>query len=119
MILSTGKLVKSFGFAFKGIRIVGRSQQNFWIHVIIAGLVVVSGFYAKLTHTEWCILVLTMVVVLAMEVINTAIEKLVDFVSPGFNEQAGMIKDISAAAVLVTAIGAIIIGLIIFLPKIV
>ena len=61
---------------------------------------------------------LAIFLVLAMEVVNTAIEKLVDFVSPAYHEMAGMVKDLSAAAVLLTAVGAVIAGTIIFLPKI-
>jgi diacylglycerol kinase len=116
--LNIGRLTRSFGFAFKGMKIVFSSQQNVWIHMIIAVMVVPAGFIARLTVAEWCIIVLTICLVLAMEFVNTAIEKLVDFVSPGFHEQAGIVKDISAAAVLLTAIGAVVVGIIIFLPRI-
>lgn len=94
------------------------TQQNVWIHIVVSCLVMVAGIFARLTAVEWCIIVLTISLVLAMEIMNTAIEKLVDFVSPGFHEQAGLIKDISAAAVLLAAAGAVIAGLIIFVPKV-
>ena len=112
------KLLKSFGYAFKGLKRVFVSEQNFRIHLIVAFIVVVSGIFARLTPMEWCIIVTTIFLVLAMEVVNTAIEKLVDFVSPGFQEPAGIIKDIAASAVLLTAIAAVIVGLIIFLPRV-
>lgn len=118
MGFNPGKLLKSFGYAFKGLKIVAGSQQNFWIHIIVACIVVICAILLKLNVVEWCIIVLCIFVVLALEILNTAIEKLVDFVSPGFHQQAGIVKDISAAAVFLAAIAAVIIGLIIFLPKI-
>ena len=118
MHFDPGKLLKSFGYAFRGLRIVLLSQQNFQVHLCIACLVVAAGIAAGLTAGEWCIILLTIFLVLAMEIVNTAIEKLVDFVSPAYHEKAGIVKDISAAAVLLTAIGAVIVGTFIFLPKI-
>jgi diacylglycerol kinase len=109
--------IKSFGYALNGLKIVLGSQQNIWIHLMVTLCVVVCGKFVGLTNPEWCVIVVTISLVLAMEVMNTAIEKLVDFVSPGFHQQAGIVKDIAAAAVLLTAIGAVIVGLIIFLPK--
>jgi diacylglycerol kinase len=119
MKFSPGKQFMSFVPAFKGIGMVLKTQQNFWIHLAVACIVVVAGVVAGLTNTEWCIIVTTIFLVLAMEVVNTAIEKLVDFVSPGFHQQAGIVKDLSAAAVLLTAVAAVIVGLIIFLPKLI
>ena len=117
MIFIPRKLIKSFSFACKGLKTVICSQQNFQVHIAVACVVIASGVFFKLTAGEWCLIVLTITLVLAMETLNTAIEKLVDFISPGFHPQAGAVKDISAAAVLITAIAAVIIGLIIFLPK--
>jgi diacylglycerol kinase (ATP) len=114
-----GKLINSFKYALKGLKIVSATQQNFWIHIGVACLVVVAGVFASLTVMEWCIIVITIFLVLTMETFNTAIEKLVDFISPGFQEQAGAVKDISAAAVLLAAIGAVIAGMIIFIPKVI
>ena len=107
-----------FGYAFKGLKIA-LGQQNFRIHLIVAGLVVVAGFIIGISVNEWGVVILTISLVLAMETMNTAIEKLVDFVSPGFHRQAGMVKDISAGAVLLTAIAAVIVGLIIFIPRLI
>ena len=114
-----GRLIKGFGYAFKGLRIVFGSEQNFRIHLGVATIVVISGIFAHLSAVEWCILVTIISLVLAMELINTAIEQFVDLVSPGYHRQAGIVKDISAAAVLLTAVAAVIIGLIIFLPKLI
>jgi diacylglycerol kinase (ATP) len=119
MKFDPGRQIKSFGYALNGLKIVLGSQQNFRIHLVVALLVIVSGKLAGLTNLEWCVIVLTISLVLAMEIINTAIEKLVDLVSPDFHPQAGIVKDIAAAAVLLTAIGAVIVGLIIFLPKLI
>jgi diacylglycerol kinase len=110
--------IKSFGNAFRGLKLVMASEKNFRIHIFVACVVIMAGFFAKLTANEWCIIMVTIILVLVLEIMNTAIEKLVDFVSPGFHEQAAWVKDISAAAVLLAATGAVITGLIIFLPKI-
>ncbi len=115
---NVSRLRKSFGFAFKGIRVVFATQQNFRIHVVAGCIVGVCGIFAKLTSAEWSIITISVFLVLSMEVMNSAIEKMVDFVSPGFHEQAGLIKDISAGAVLLSAMAAAIAGLIIFLPRI-
>jgi len=112
-------MFKRFGYAFNGLKIVFSSQQNIWIHFGVACMVVIAGIFLRLTDREWCIIVMAIFMVFAMEVLNTAIEKLVDFVSPGYHEKAGTVKDISAAAVLLTVIGAVITGLIIFLPKLI
>lgn len=119
MTFNHRKFYNSFGFAFKGIRMVLSNQQNLWIHLMVACIVVATGYFAKLSAVEWCIIVLCIFMVIAMETMNSAIEKLVDFVSPGFHEQAGAIKDISAAAVLLTVVGAVVAGLLIFLPKLI
>jgi diacylglycerol kinase len=113
------KLFNSFRFAFNGLSLVIREQQNFRIHLLAACIVVVAGIFTGLSGTEWCIVVILIFLVLAMEALNSAIEKLVDFVSPEYHKQAGAVKDISAAAVLLTAISAVVAGLIIFLPRLI
>jgi diacylglycerol kinase (ATP) len=77
------------------------------------------GFYFNITNGEWIVIILCFAIVMTAEAFNSAIEKLVDFVSPGIHPQAGKIKDIAAGAVLITAIIAAIIGCIIFIPKII
>ena len=110
--------VKSFGYAFKGIGYVMRTQHNIWIHMLITLVVLAFGFWFDISKTEWMFVVFAIGFVLVSELFNTAIELLVDLVSPEHNPQAGRVKDIAAGAVLVSAITAALIGLFIFLPKI-
>lgn len=111
--------LKSFVYAFSGIKQVIASQHNMWIHIVLALLTIALGFVFKINASEWIAIIISIGMVLAAEVFNTAIESLVDIISPNFNEKAGKIKDIAAAAVLITAITAAIIGMFIFLPHIV
>ena len=112
-------LFRSFGFAFNGLSFAVGGQRNILIHLCIGSIVIAGGLFFQATPGEWCILVIMISLVLAMEVMNTAVEKLVDFVSPEYHRQAGIIKDLSAGAVLITAFAAVIVGIIIFLPKII
>ncbi|HMP99712.1 MAG TPA: diacylglycerol kinase family protein [Cyclobacteriaceae bacterium] len=110
------KFIMSFKYAFQGLMHVFKTQRNMQVHVFIAILVALAAYAFSITTTEWLVVILFYALVLAAEVINTAIEKLVDLVHPEINPEAGKIKDIAAAAVLLTAIMAIIAGLIIFIP---
>lgn len=108
------RLLKSFQFAFKGIAIAFKEQLNLKIHAMATLLVFGFGFYFKITTTEWLVLLLTTSLVIGLELINTAIEYIVDLVSPEQNPLAGKIKDVAAGAVLTVAIGALVIGIVIF-----
>lgn len=108
----------SFKFAFKGILYLVKTQHNFWIHLFATLVVVAAGFIFDISRAEWIILSLTIGVVLAAEAFNTAIELLVDKISPEYNKTAGLIKDVAAGAVLLIAIVAAVIGIMIFAPKI-
>ncbi len=110
--------IKSFKYAFKGLGYVVRTQTNMQIHLFITILVVVAGIIFKLASTEWLFLVLAIALVLVSEIVNTSIEEIVNFISPEYNKKAGLIKDLGAAFVLVAAIFSIVVGLIIFIPKI-
>jgi diacylglycerol kinase len=112
------KRIQSFGFAIKGIKTLVETQENAQIHLAAIILVTLAGFILKVNSTEWCFLIVAFMMVLAMEALNTAIEFVVDLVSPHYHPLAGKAKDVAAAAVFITAIGAVIIGLVIFLPKI-
>jgi diacylglycerol kinase len=112
------RFLQSFGFAAGGLKQAFTGQANFRIHLAAVAVVVSAGLFLGLNGTEWCLLVLAMGLVIALELANTAIELLTDLVSPGYDERAGRVKDIAAAAVLVAAIAAVIIGALIFLPKI-
>ena len=109
--------LRTFKFALHGILYMLRTQRNARIHLILAGLVAIADFIWHLSPPEWCIIVLAIGLVLSAESFNTAIEKAVDLASPGQHEMAGIAKDVSAGAVLITAIIAVIAGLIIFVPK--
>ncbi|WP_291529691.1 diacylglycerol kinase family protein [Bacteroides sp. UBA939] len=112
------KQIRSFGYAWKGIcQCIGK-EQNLGFHLIAAVMVVVAGFFFGITRTEWLIVILCIGAVIAAELFNTAIEKLVDLTSPERNPIAGQVKDIAAGAVLVCAVAAAIIGIIIFFPYI-
>lgn len=92
------------------------SQHNAWIHSIATILVVVLGVFFNLTNAEWCWLVLAIMSVWTAEALNTAFEYLTDVASPSFHPLAAKAKDVSAGAVLITAIGSVVIGLLIFSP---
>ena len=113
------RLTKALGFALRGLRYVLLTQHNFHIHLIAALSVIIAGLLFGLSTTEWLVIVVTIFIVLSAETLNTAIEKLVDLVSPEYNNLAGLVKDIAAGAVLLTAIMSVIVGLIIFLPRII
>ena len=109
--------LKFFGYAFRGIYQSLISERNIRIHWIIAAVITILGVYKGLSITEWCLLFLFFALVIATEMINTALENLVDIISPEYSLKAGKIKDISSGAVLVTAIFAIVAGCFIFIPK--
>lgn len=111
------KRIDSFGFAFKGIFDLIKTQPNARIHLCAAVLVFISGWYFQITTLEWCLCILAISSVLAAEAFNTALEYLTDLVSPDYHILAGKTKDVAAAGVLITALGAAIVGLFIFLPK--
>lgn len=115
---SLAERLLSFRHAFRGIFCVIRSQHNFRIHLGFAILVVLAGFLFSISALEWLVLMLTIALVLSLEMINSAIEYLVDLVTKERHPLAAKVKDIAAGAVLVAAIISIIIGLIIFIPKI-
>lgn len=108
----------SFKYAFQGLAYLVRTQPNAQIHLIIASLVLLSGAWLELSRAEWGLLVLATVLVLGAEALNTALEALTDLVSPEYHPLAGRAKDLAAGGVLVCAIGAAIVGLIVFLPHI-
>jgi diacylglycerol kinase len=115
---SIRKRLKSFVFAFNGLHILFREEHNSHIHLVAALCAFIAGLFLKITATEWVAVVFAIGFVFAMELINSAIENMVDFVSTERNEHIKRIKDLSAAGVLVSAIVALAVGLIVFLPKI-
>ena len=115
---SINKRVKSFGFAFNGLKILILEEHNSWIHILVATIVVIAGYFYQLSAIEWIAVVFAIGLVIALEIFNSAIENISDFISPGQDDRIKKIKDLSAAGVLVGAITAAIIGLIVFVPKI-
>lgn len=109
--------LKSFKYAFQGLFTMFKEEPNFRIHFIAAFLAVILGFYFGLTPLEWMLVTIVIGFVLISEIFNSAVERIANFVSPGHNKLIGVIKDISAAMVLVAAIVSIVVGLIIFVPK--
>ena len=110
--------LKSFIYAFKGVKFVFLSQHNMWIHIVLAFIAVILGFVLGINIFEWVAVIFSIGFVITMEIFNSAIETLVDLISPNYNEKAGKIKDMAAGAVLISAITAVIIGAIIFIPRI-
>lgn len=113
---SISKRIESFAFAFRGIFKAFRTEHNLWIQSTIAIVVIFFGFYFQISSSEWLLVILSIGLVLTAELFNTAIEGIVDMVSPEYNKMAGYVKDVAAGAVLVAAIAAAVIGSIIFIP---
>lgn len=113
------KLRNSFKYAFEGVHRELKEEQNLKIHILIMILVIIAGFILKLSPMEWIICIILFGFVIALELINTAIELTVDLAMPEIHPKAKAAKDIAAAAVLVSATCSVIIGVIIFLPKII
>jgi diacylglycerol kinase len=117
--MSFHKRAISFRYALQGLADLLRSQPNARIHLGAAAAVIFAGFYFGISRMEWMVVVICIAIVFAMEAVNTALEYLTDLVSPDFHPLAGKAKDVAAAAVFLVALGAFVVGLIIFLPKIV
>lgn len=110
------KQLHSFGYAWQGIRGCIGKEQNLSFHLITSLAVIIAGIGFDISRNEWIAVILCIGLVIAAELFNTAIERLVDFVSPQRHPIAGQVKDIAAGAVLVCALAAISVGLIIFVP---
>ncbi|GGW22553.1 diacylglycerol kinase [Arenibacter certesii] len=109
--------IRSIGFAAKGAILLIKTEASIKVQVFICLVMTVAGFYFEITNTEWCLQIMSIALVLGMEGMNTAIEKVADFVQPNFDPKIGLIKDISAGAVMLVSIAACIIGIIIYGPK--
>lgn len=116
---SVVKRAKSFTHACRGIKVFIFSTHNSWIHLTLTVLAVILGIFFCITATEWMILIITIGFVFCAEAFNTAIEFDIDLTSPEYHPYARDTKDVAAGAVLISSITSIVIGLIIFLPKII
>ena len=116
---SIKKRLQSFKHAFNGLRILLREEHNSWIHLFATVFVLVAGFTLKISAGEWIAVIFCIGIVFALELVNTAIENMADFVSKEYHISIKKIKDLTAGAVLAGAIVTAVIGLIIFAPKII
>lgn len=112
------KMVNSFKYAFCGIAQSFKTERNMKIHILIMILVIIAGFVYKISPMEWVICIILFAFVISAELMNTAIETVVDMITKQKREDARIAKDVAAGAVLVSAIAAGIVGILIFLPKI-
>jgi diacylglycerol kinase (ATP) len=110
------KRLLSFRYAFEGWWYVLRTQRNAWIHALITLAVLVLAFWLRLSRLEWAVLILIITAVWMAEFMNTALETLVNLVSPDYHPLAKITKDVGSAAVLLGALGAVLIGLLILGP---
>jgi diacylglycerol kinase (ATP) len=115
-MLSLRGRLRSVGYALKGISIVLRTQHNAWLHAVATVAVGIAGALLHFSRDEWCWIVFAIVGVWTAEALNTAIELLVDLVSPSYHPIAGKAKDVAAGAVLIAALGAVAIGVLIIGP---
>jgi diacylglycerol kinase (ATP) len=107
----------SFRYAFAGLRYLLWTQRNAKIHTAIGVIAIALGFALGLDRYEWLALVITIAIVLAAEGVNTALEAVVDLTSPDYHPLAKIAKDVGAGTVLLTAVAAVIVGLMLFLPR--
>ncbi len=114
--MRSANLWRSFGYAFAGLVHVLRTQRNFRIHLVIVALVVSLGLYVGLAGVEWAVLIICIALVLAGEMMNTVVETIVDMASPEYHPLAKIAKDVAAAAVLLTAIASVLVGLLVLGP---
>ena len=112
------KIRNSFKYAIEGIWTSFKTERNMKIHIFIMILVIIAGIILKINKLEWITCIILFAIVIGSELFNTSIEPIVAMVMPEKNEKAKIAKDVSAGAVLVVAIGAAIIGLVIFVPRI-
>jgi diacylglycerol kinase (ATP) len=110
-------MLKSFRDAWNGIVLAVRTQRNVRVQLIVMVLMMAAGVYLSISYIEWCLAILAMGLVMGLEVMNTSIEELVNFISPERSEEARRIKDLAAGAVLLAAIAAAVVGALILFSK--
>lgn len=105
-------------YAVNGVKEAWKRERNFRIHLIIAALVIGACIYFPLSSMEWAVILIMIHIVFITELMNSIVERLIDYLQPAWHQQAKIIKDMAAAIVLTSAMTSIIIGFIIFLPKV-
>ncbi len=116
---SIKKRLTSFQYAINGLKILVRNEHNSRIHTVAMIVAIILGIILKISNIEWVTIIIVIGFVFSVEIINSSIENLADFVSPNYNEIIKKVKDLSAAAVLISALVSLIVGIIIFIPKII
>lgn len=111
------KLINSFKHAIEGLISAASAEENMKVHFIVMLCVIVLGIIVKLSKMEWIICIMLFGIVISAEIFNTALERAMDYINDDYDEDIKFIKDTSAAAVLVAAVASAVIGLMIFLPK--
>lgn len=119
MINQAKRQVHSYRYAAKGVKYTLSTQVNIWVHLLIAVVVLVLAYFLHFTPNQFMILIVIIGFVIVAELYNTAIEEMTNLLSPEFNPQAGVVKDIAAGAVLVAALTAAIVGSWLFIPAII
>lgn len=114
---SLKKRSKSALYALNGLRVLFLEEHNSRIHIAIVIVVVTAGFLLKISNTEWLVVCILIALVFSLEIINSAIENICDYISPQWSEVIKKVKDLAAAAVFVSSVISVICGAIIFLPK--
>ncbi len=113
------RFLRSFGYSWNGIKSFISTEQNGRIHLVISAIVIILGFVLNISTSEWIMVIICIGVVIAAEAMNTSIEKLCDHISPEKNENIGRVKDLASGAVLIVSVAAAVVGIIIFLPKLI
>lgn len=112
-----GKRLKGFIYALRGTWYLLKNEPSIQVQAVIACVMIIAGFYFGISSTEWMLQILIIGLVLSMEALNTAIEELADFVHPNYHKKIGFIKDVSAGAVFIAALAAVVLACIIYIPK--
>jgi len=110
------RLFKSFTYAFRGLAKIFREEQNLQVESFSAIIVIALGFVFQIKPLEWCVILICIALVILMETVNSAIERMADVLKPRIHSYVKEMKDIMAAAVMIASLLSVIIGLIIFIP---
>ena len=116
---SIKKRIKSFSYAFAGLKVLFKEEHNSWIHAVAAVCAITAGFLLDISAIEWIAIIIVIGLVISTEIVNSSLERTADFIKAERDDRKRDIKDLGAAAVLICAITAAITGIIIFLPKLI
>ncbi|MCA1009717.1 diacylglycerol kinase family protein [Halobacillus halophilus] len=108
-----------FRFAWNGVKEVWSAERNFRIHLIAGVLCIATGASLRISTLEWALLIIMITIVITLEMINSSIERVMDYLAPQYHPLAGLVKDIAAGAVLIASIASLIVGAFIFLPHLI